>query len=411
MTCGYYTSSTCSNSLVRESGACLRSTKLRASVWLLLVGSWSVVATAQTPVSFVPPQVKSTSDAAEQRLAAARNALLSHALNGELEIVTSAFVDETGELHEATYMASNGTVRGIRVADYVPQDSQSPALAAEILGQIDGKQCRQSRYRRHAVLDMRIGADLRHSSQSIHEVARVVRESVIETFGEDQGWLITSQAAYASVYDLSLRGTGSQGAAALRVELRIEAAEPGVLTEGYYNVRKSLKNGLRYIPLLGYRPKATSRSNELRYQLRLIDIASGEVLFNREEMIGFSDDLQAPGADLPPDMLAFIAAATSRQVDGLRAAAKCLPISFMVARAGRSSPTLVLKSGALAGMAVGDEFLLSNSRDFLTVVLNGDGINHLGLGRITRVNDYSSVVEVIAGHKAPASDYVAALPF
>jgi hypothetical protein len=168
---------------------------------------------------------------------------------------------------------------------------------------------------------------------------------------------------------------------------------------------------LRYIPLLGYRPKATSRSNELRYQLRLVDIASGEVLFDREEMIGFTDDLQAPGADLPPDMLAFIAVATSRQVDGLRAAAKCLPVSFLVARPGRTSPTLVLKSGALAGMAVGDEFLLSNSRDFLNVVLNGDGINHLGLGRITRVNEYSSVVEVIAGNKAPASDYVAALPF
>ena len=63
------------------------------------------------------------------------------------------------------------------------------------------------------------------------------------------------------------------------------------------------------------------------------------------------------------------------------------------------------------GMAVGDEFLLSSSRDLHNVVLNGDGINHLGLGRITRVNNFSSVVEVVAGEKVPASDYVAALPF
>ncbi|MDB9880320.1 hypothetical protein OAC87_07150 [Pseudomonadales bacterium] len=371
--------------------------------------SWSLVAIAQT-MAFVPPQAQGANDMAEQRLAAARNALLDRALNGELEIVTSAFVDESGELHEATYMASNGTVRGVRVADYLAGDRQSPALAAEIIGQVDVQTCRQSRYRRQAVLYTQIGADLKSSSQSIHEVGRVIRESVIEEFGADQGWLVTSEQAYASEYDRSLRGTGDQ-AAALRIEIRVEESQAGVLTEGYYNVRKSLKSGLRYIPLLGYRPDATARSNKVRYQLRLVDIASGKVVFDRDEMIGFTDQLQGADADLPLEILALIDAATSRQVNGLRTAAKCLPNSFLVTRSARTSPTLLLKSGSLAGMTVGDEFLLSSSRDLQNVVLNGDGINHLGLGRITRVNDFSSVVEVVAGEKRPVSDYVAALPF
>lgn len=361
-------------------------------------------------MAFVPPQAQGANDMAEQRLAAARNALLDRALNGELEIVTSAFVDESGELHEATYMASNGTVRGVRVADYLAGDRQSPALAAEIIGQVDVQTCRQSRYRRQAVLYTRIGADLKSSSQSIHEIGRVIRESVIEEFGADQGWLVTSEQAYASEYDRSLRGTGDQ-AAALRIEIRVEESQAGVLTEGYYNVRKSLKSGLRYIPLLAYRPDATARSNKVRYQLRLVDIASGKVVFDRDEMIGFTDQLQGADADLPLEILALIDAATSRQVNGLRTAAKCLPNSFLVTRSARTSPTLLLKSGSLAGMTVGDEFLLSSSRDLHNVVLNGDGINHLGLGRITRVNDFSSVVEVVAGEKRPVSDYVAALPF
>ena len=383
--------------------------RLLASVCLLMSSSWSLVAIAQT-MAFVPPQAQGANDMAEQRLAAARNALLDRALNGELEIVTSAFVDESGELHEATYMASNGTVRGVRVADYLAGDRQSPALAAEIIGQVDVQTCRQSRYRRQAVLYTRIGADLKSSSQSIHEVGRVIRESVIEEFGADQGWLVTSEQAYASEYDRSLRGTGDQ-AAALRIEIRVEESQAGVLTEGYYNVRKSLKSGLRYIPLLAYRPDATARSNKVRYQLRLVDIASGKVVFDRDEMIGFTDQLQGADADLPLEILALIDAATSRQVNGLRTAAKCLPNSFLVTRSARTSPTLLLKSGSLAGMTVGDEFLLSSSRDLHNVVLNGDGINHLGLGRITRVNDFSSVVEVVAGEKRPVSDYVAALPF
>lgn len=383
--------------------------RLLASVCLLMSSSWSLVAIAQT-MAFVPPQAQGANDMAEQRLAAARNALLDRALNGELEIVTSAFVDESGELHEATYMASNGTVRGVRVADYLAGDRQSPALAAEIIGQVDVQTCRQSRYRRQAVLYTRIGADLKSSSQSIHEIGRVIRESVIEEFGADQGWLVTSEQAYASEYDRSLRGTGDQ-AAALRIEIRVEESQAGVLTEGYYNVRKSLKSGLRYIPLLAYRPDATARSNKVRYQLRLVDIASGKVVFDRDEMIGFTDQLQGADADLPLEILALIDAATSRQVNGLRTAAKCLPNSFLVTRSARTSPTLLLKSGSLAGMTVGDEFLLSSSRDLHNVVLNGDGINHLGLGRITRVNDFSSVVEVVAGEKRPVSDYVAALPF
>ena len=142
-----------------------------------------------------------------------------------------------------------------------------------------------------------------------------------------------------------------------------------------------------------------------------MDIESGQVLFERDEMIGFTDQLQAAGADLPLEILALIDAATSRQVDELRVVAKCLPNSFLVTRSARTSPTLLLKSGSLAGMAVGDEFLLSHSRDLHNVVLNGDGISHLGLGRITRVNEFSSVIEVVAGEKVPASDYVAALPF
>lgn len=409
MTCGYSISGICSNSLVRKLLARLSVTR-HVIIWLLLGGA-PLVASAQGAATLESRQVASKADPAEQRLAAVRNALLSHALNGELEIVTSAFVDESGKLHEATYMASNGTVRGVRVADYLANDSATPALAAEILDQVDVQQCRQSRYRRQAVLDMRIGADLRHSSQSVHKVGRIVREAVIRTFGEDQGWLVTSEQVYASEYQRALSGTGDQGAAALRVEVRIEAAEPSALTEGYYQMRKTLNNGLRYIPLLEYRPNATARSNKLRYQLRLIDIASGKVLFDREEMLGFTDQLQEPGADLPPAILAFIAAATSRQVDALRAAAKCLPNSLLVTRQGRTSPTLLLKSGSLAGVAVGDEFLLSNSRELHNVVLNGDGISHLGLGRITRVNNYSAVVEVVAGEKVPAADYVAALPF
>jgi len=45
------------------------------------------------------------------------------------------------------------------------------------------------------------------------------------------------------------------------------------------------------------------------------------------------------------------------------------------------------------------------------MVLNGDGISRLALGRVTRVSDFSAVLEVVAGERVPGADYVAALPF
>ena len=53
-----------------------------ATAWLLLASVLPLVTGAQMAV-----------DGAEQRLAAVRDALLNHALNGELEIATAAFVD------------------------------------------------------------------------------------------------------------------------------------------------------------------------------------------------------------------------------------------------------------------------------------------------------------------------------
>jgi len=369
-----------------------------ATAWLLLASVLPLVTGAQMAV-----------DGAEQRLAAVRDALLNHALNGELEIATAAFVDETGELHESTYMESNSTVRGIRITDYLHDEGHSPALAAEILDQVETQTCHPSRYRRHAVLETRIGQEAQLNT-SIHAVGQVIRETLLQTFGADQSWLVTNSQAFTSQYDRVLRGTADQSAA-LRIEVALEASGGGVVASGYYQARRAVKNGMRYLPFLGYRPEPTARPGALSYQLRLIDAATGKVLFLRKEVVGFTEALDSVKTDLPADLIAALDAATERQVASLRDAARCLPNAMSVTRVAATSPTLLLQSGALAGVAMGDEFLLSDSRDLLAMVLNGDGISRLALGRVTRVSDFSAVLEVVAGERVPGADYVAALPF
>ncbi len=65
---------------------------------------------------------------AEKRLEALRQSLLDEALTGEVEVVSSAFVDSAGQLHESAYITANKTVRGVRVPGYLkPELTGSPA--------------------------------------------------------------------------------------------------------------------------------------------------------------------------------------------------------------------------------------------------------------------------------------------
>ena len=44
---------------------------------------------------------------ADQRLDAIRQSLLDEALTGEVEVVSSAYVDSLGQLHESAYITAN----------------------------------------------------------------------------------------------------------------------------------------------------------------------------------------------------------------------------------------------------------------------------------------------------------------
>lgn len=390
---------------------CLQGAAIRClAVWFLIgsMAPWATAAESTVPVS-LQRQAKAEFDGAEKRLAAVRTALLNHALNGEVEVVTSAFVDESGELHESTYLGSNSTVRGIRITDYLEAEGQSPALAAEILDQVETQTCHASRYRRQAVLETRVSADL-DLNVSMESVGQVIREALLEKFRGNEAWLVTTSQAFKNPYDKALRGTSDQFAA-LRVEVVLEPLKAGLLASSYYEARRALKDSMRYLPMLGYRPEPTAKVGAVRLQLRLIEVASGRVVFVDEETVKLSENLQSIGTDLALELVHVLEASAKRQFKGLEAASRCLPNTMSITSAALTPSTLQLQAGALVGVAVGDEFLLSHSRDLPAVVLNGEGINRLGLGRVTRVNDYSAVLEVVAGDRSPSAGYVVALPF
>lgn len=67
---------------------------------------------------------------AEDRLEAAKNAMVEHALSQPVRVHSAAWVDEKGVLHEQSRYQSEGKIRGIRLPSYLPKEAaQGPEAA------------------------------------------------------------------------------------------------------------------------------------------------------------------------------------------------------------------------------------------------------------------------------------------
>ena len=62
---------------------------------------------------------------AESRLEAAKNAMVDQALSQPTRVHSAAWIDENGVLHEQNRFQSEGTVRGIRMLNYLPKAEKS----------------------------------------------------------------------------------------------------------------------------------------------------------------------------------------------------------------------------------------------------------------------------------------------
>ena len=69
----------------------------------------------------------------ETQLSAIRQAILDATLDRPTRVISSAWVDDKGALHEASHFHSEAKVRGVRVLKYVQGDEPQPQVSAEVL--------------------------------------------------------------------------------------------------------------------------------------------------------------------------------------------------------------------------------------------------------------------------------------
>lgn len=366
------------------------------SIYFLLF-SWSLNATAE---ALTP----------EQTLESVKQALVDFAMANDIQINSMAYMDN-GVLHESSILSSQAIFRGVPTL-------LGPGIknASSNKGTSNSKSCVESSgtLRREALFRI-VKDDAVYTKpnslgdHSFAEVARFIGQVLSDRMEGSKSWVLEEEKKYASSYDGYVLGSGA-GNKPYRFDIKIRSrASKGSLEEarnkwfnrGAYYAQGVARNVVNNIPGLSYRE--TWPSVQLEYQLTLVDRTTGQLLWKDVMPLDFPkvkrDYLKS---NLPSSLINDIEALTGRFIKGVTDALQCEPHRFQLFVV-KGSGQLEINAGLVAGVNVGDKFLISAGSDPLAEVLSNPKLDTLALAIVESVDDHSAVLKKIAGPSWPAA--------
>lgn len=359
----------------------------------------------------------------EAELDAIRRALLKSTLeSAPTRVLSTAWIDGQGQLHESTQFASEARVRGVRVLSYL-QDPPVPGapppvvVSAESLPAGLGPQARTEpaacadqtqRWRQPLRLLSAQAPGLRGEQAHAGELLLgLAGQAWLAQMQSSQRWRSESQPVYTpSAYERMLLG----------------APEP---TGGWQAV-------LEIAPLappapspwqrVGWQPPSAGWAFELR--LTVSHPLADDALWRVSERIEISTAARAAGpAHWTTELAERLQERMSRWQQQLDQLSACEPMAFEVAgvtgvagptgMAGTAGPVGVwqLLAGSRHGLRPGDRVLLMDRRHLPQRMLEAGAAQHLALAEVQQVGPRSARLRQLAGPAlAGRGDWVA-LPF
>ena len=366
------------------------------SIYFILF-SWSLGAMAET----LTP---------EQTLESVKQALVDFAMANEIQINSMAYMDN-GILHESSILSSQAVYRGVpTLLDSVSKNAGSNKGAS------NSKTCVESRgtLRREALVrivkdDAVFTKPNSLGDHSFGELALFIGQVLSARMEGSKSWVLEEEKEYASSYDGYVLGSGA-GKKPYRFDIKIRPrATKGLLKEarkkwfnqGAYYAQGVARNVVNHIPGLSYRE--TWPSVQLEYQLTLVDRATGQPVWKEAMPLDFPkvkrDYLKSK---LPSSLINDIEALTERFIKGATDALQCEPHRFQLFVI-KGSGGLEINAGLVAGVNVGDKFLISAGSDPLEEVLSKPKLDTLALAIVESVDDHSAILKKIAGPSWPAT--------
>lgn len=400
---------------------------------------------------------------AEEKLEAIKQALVDLAMESELTLGSAAYIDSQGVLHESSLMSSNSQVRGVRVLSYL-EEAGIPVAKVEA-SMLSDRTCPGARpeLRREALLrTSHRGVNKRLGDHYLSEVATLSKEVVMSALSGSTAWAARPEVRYSSNYDNLVSG-GSSERIPYRLDVVISEHNPAavdrhqvfdVIEYGASMGKAALDFAFGYtewtgmagafwgvMPMLDEGSNATSAfplrkavgyyslsmlpayarsvapwpSSNLDYELVIVDRKREMPLWRKTSTLSYPRLPKGfTKSDMPPEFRHQIMLATEQMMAEATASMTCTAQYYHLSNADGERGVATINAGSLAGVRLGDQFLLSSDPNILNAAVNAAALSSLALARVESVNRHTAVLKHIAGPRwssAQANDNFVALYF
>ncbi|UVW35135.1 hypothetical protein NYF23_00675 [SAR92 clade bacterium H455] len=352
-------------------------------------------------------QITLASDA-DQRLEALKQALIDLSIDSEVRLVSSAYLDQQGVLHEASVVTSESQVRGIRVLSYLQEAGLGVADVEATVVASDCPVARSGLQREVLISIAQSTDDPRFGDHYLSELGELSEQLLTAALSRSPGWSVAPKQKFVSSYHKRMAATGGiqrpfEIQLALQpVQLEFSGARRNI--ERYVGAQgsKALYWGRSQIPGLASRAPWSNQAMEV--ELRLIDPVRGDVVVAETVQIDYPSLPRGYGkTDLPIKFIDQLTAISQRFVGQINETLECrrhyYHVSNSPAVGGESDARAEVRinAGSIAGVQVGDQFLLSPTPQISGQGASLDDIGRLVLAQVQAVGLHGATLKVTAG--------------
>ena len=366
---------------------------------------------------------------AEQKLETIKHRLVDLALKTNVRLGSSAYLDGDGVLHETSVMSSDADIRGVRVLSYLEEAGIDTALVdAKIFS---SSECPGSKPNiQRQVLVKRVmdnsfsGKDFRAGDHYISELLSYSQESLLGIMDTGDDWASSAQVHFTSTYDryvssraidnanyrfeITIRaGTGSNllGSGLAKTGQALQgayhmASKKGqeLLSRGFNGTYEFLAWGNPHLPDIDV--EGSWDKQILEYQLTLIDRKTDKPVWRKSRSLYYPRVEQGYKKNILPRSVKRQLVSINQQLladatDSIDCRTEFYSLNVISGRDDKYK----IYAGSLAGVKVGDQFLISTNDKILTQSLSMAGLAELGLAQVESMSRQTSVLKHIAGPK------------
>jgi hypothetical protein len=416
-----------------------RHSRRRGGSWLRLTAGcllgaslWPAIGVAQTPAPMdlraaraiaataqVPRTPLTPAQQHEQQLQAIREALLEATLEKPTtQVISSAWVDDKGTLHENTHYHSQAQVRGVRVLSYLPQDAEAPRAQVNLdvlpwglhpsrAAQAASGSCEgpPRAWRLPMQLQTRLDGGFTGAQRNAGlQIMQMAGQSWAQQLGQSQRWQgQDTERPQANSYYRALTSMGE--------DMGGWVAELVISPQASLADQKSMLRQVRQTvqDTLPWTAPVWRWSLSLNVGMRPTPDAAVVPVWQAQQTltIPVTDTGRHPAAGLQ-QILNSVEEQMTTWVRDLDARSQCEPVQFVVQR--NATQALTLAAGQGSGLRPGDRVLLMNPSHVPSRLLEAGATQHLALAEVVKVGRRQTQLQQLAGPVLPAHGQWVALP-